>query len=113
VKISVLTMHKDVEFLSQAISAGADGYLLNEDTEAEVFSAIKAMRAGRTYVSQLLSEGVAEIAAASQEQAQGAEQAKKAVRQMDKVVHQNAPTPSSPPPQRGSFQHMRKPRRKS
>jgi DNA-binding NarL/FixJ family response regulator len=59
VKILMLTMHKDVDFLSQAISAGANGYLLKEDAEAEVFSAVDAMRAGKTYVSRLLSEGMA------------------------------------------------------
>lgn len=56
VKILVLTMHKDVEFLSQAISAGANGYLLKEDADAEVFAAVEAIRAGKTYISHLLSE---------------------------------------------------------
>jgi DNA-binding NarL/FixJ family response regulator len=59
IKILMLTMHNDVEFLSQAISAGANGYLLKEDADAEVFSAVEAIRAGKTYISRLLSEKMA------------------------------------------------------
>ncbi len=55
-KILVLTMHKDMEFVSRALSAGANGYLLKEDADEELFSAVEAIRAGRTYVSQLLHE---------------------------------------------------------
>ena len=33
VKILMLTMHKDRSYLHQAISAGADGYLLKEDEQ--------------------------------------------------------------------------------
>ena len=39
VKILVLTMHK--EYLHQAFSAGADGYLLKEDADRDLFSAIE------------------------------------------------------------------------
>ncbi len=56
VKILILTMHKDREFLYQTISAGADGYLLKEDAEAELFSAIDAIRRKKTYLSPSLSE---------------------------------------------------------
>jgi DNA-binding NarL/FixJ family response regulator len=59
VKILVLTMHKDMEFVSQSMGAGAGGYLLKEDAEAEIFAAIEAVRQGRTYVSRLLSSDLA------------------------------------------------------
>jgi DNA-binding NarL/FixJ family response regulator len=55
VKILILTMHKDKEFLHNAILAGARGYLLKEDADAELFSAIEVIRNGGTYVSPLLS----------------------------------------------------------
>ena len=58
VKILVLTMHKDREYLHQAITAGAEGYLLKEDADAELFSAIDRVRRGRIYVSPNLSEGL-------------------------------------------------------
>ncbi|RPJ04758.1 MAG: DNA-binding response regulator [Deltaproteobacteria bacterium] len=56
VKILILTMHKDKDYLYQAISAGADGYLLKEDADKELFSAIETIRQGRMYISPFLSE---------------------------------------------------------
>ena len=56
VKILVLTMHKDKEYLYQAVTAGAEGYLLKEDADSELFSAIDRVRQGKIYVSPKLSE---------------------------------------------------------
>jgi DNA-binding NarL/FixJ family response regulator len=53
VKILVLTMHK--EYLEQAIAAGADGYLLKEDADRDLFSAIESIRQGKSYVSPRLA----------------------------------------------------------
>jgi DNA-binding NarL/FixJ family response regulator len=58
VKILVLTMHKDLEYLHQAITAGAGGYLLKEDADSELFSAIDRVRQGKIYVSPNLAEGL-------------------------------------------------------
>ena len=55
VKILILTIHKDQEYLRQAFSAGAEGYLLKEDVNTELFSAIEMIRKGGVYVSPLLS----------------------------------------------------------
>jgi len=55
VKILVLTMHKDREYLYQAISAGAQGYLLKEDSDEELFAAIGAIRKGAIYVTKALA----------------------------------------------------------
>ena len=60
VMVLILTMHKDRTYLHQAISAGAEGYLLKEDTDPELFSAIEKIRQGRTYVSPHLTEGMIE-----------------------------------------------------
>lgn len=60
VKILILTMHKDKQYLEQAISAGARGYLLKEDTDAELLTAIEKIRRGRIYVSQNLLEELTE-----------------------------------------------------
>jgi len=54
VKIVILTMHNDSDYLYQAISAGADGYLLKEDAERDLFSAIDSVRKGEIYLSSLL-----------------------------------------------------------
>jgi DNA-binding NarL/FixJ family response regulator len=56
VKILVLTMYKDKAYLHQAVTAGAEGYLLKEDADSELFSAIDRVRQGKIYVSPKLSE---------------------------------------------------------
>ena len=58
VKVLVLTMYKDKELLYQAISSGADGYVLKEDSDKELYSAIEKVRQGKIYVSPRLSEGL-------------------------------------------------------
>ena len=55
VKVLILTMHKDKEYVYYAISAGAEGYLLKEDADTELFSAIEKIRKGGHYISPLLS----------------------------------------------------------
>jgi len=55
VKILVVTMHNDKEYLYQAISEGADGYFLKKDAGTELFSAIEKIRKGKVYVSPSLS----------------------------------------------------------
>ena len=58
IKILILTMHKDKEYLYLALSAGAKGYLLKEDADKELFSAIEKVRQGKTYLSPHFSEDV-------------------------------------------------------
>jgi DNA-binding NarL/FixJ family response regulator len=53
-KILIVTMHQDKEYLYQA--AGADGYFLKKDADTELFDAIDKIRKGRIYVSPHLSE---------------------------------------------------------
>lgn len=59
VKVLMLTMHKNREYLYHAISAGAEGYLLKEDSDIELFSAIDAIRKGSIYVTRLLTGDMA------------------------------------------------------
>jgi DNA-binding NarL/FixJ family response regulator len=58
VKVLVLSMYKDRELLYQAISSGADGYVLKEDSDKELYSAIKKVRQGKIYISPRLTEGL-------------------------------------------------------
>ena len=59
-KILILSMHQDKQYLEQAISAGARGYLLKQDTDAELLTAIEKIRRRRIYVSQNLIEELTE-----------------------------------------------------
>jgi DNA-binding NarL/FixJ family response regulator len=65
VKILILTMHKNKEYLYHCFAAGAEGYLLKEDTDTELFSAIETIRRGGTYISpglsMLLADDLAKI----------------------------------------------------
>jgi DNA-binding NarL/FixJ family response regulator len=58
VKILILTMHRDKEYLYLALSAGAKGYLLKEDAARDLFSAIAEVRQGKTYISPYFSDQV-------------------------------------------------------
>jgi len=59
-KILILTMHRNKELLYHCFSEGAEGYLLKEDTDTELFSAIEAIRKGHNYVSPILSLDLAD-----------------------------------------------------
>jgi DNA-binding NarL/FixJ family response regulator len=54
IKVLVLSMYNQIEFLQESFSSGADGYIVKGDAETELFSAIRALRSGKTYVSPLL-----------------------------------------------------------
>jgi DNA-binding NarL/FixJ family response regulator len=56
IRILVLTMHNDTEYLFEAIAAGADGYLLKDDTEKDLFFGIDMVMQGRVYISRFLAE---------------------------------------------------------
>ena len=58
VKILILTMHRDKEYLYLALSAGAKGYLLKEDAARDLFSAIAEVRQGKTYISPYFSDTI-------------------------------------------------------
>jgi two-component system, NarL family, response regulator NreC len=55
-RILILTMHREKEFMYQAIAAGADGYLLKEDADKDLFAAIDTILEGKIYVSRFLAE---------------------------------------------------------
>ena len=64
-KVMILTMHKKLEYLQDAISAGAEGYLLKEDAPTALMEGIKNIRQGEIYVSSLLSAELAQLYAQS------------------------------------------------
>ncbi len=58
IKTLFLSMYKKEEYLHLALSAGAKGYLLKEDTGSELIHAINAIRNGKTYLSPLISKDI-------------------------------------------------------
>lgn len=59
-KVLVLTMHKSKEYLYHSISAGAQGYLLKEDSDVELLSAIETIRKGGLYMTRTLAGDLAQ-----------------------------------------------------
>jgi len=55
ISILVLTMHSSRQYFCNAIAAGAHGYLMKDDSDAELLIAIKTIRAGKSYISPQLS----------------------------------------------------------
>jgi len=55
IKILLLTMHKKKSFVQLGLKAGADGFLLKEDADSELYRAIESLKQGDKYLSPLLS----------------------------------------------------------
>ena len=51
VRILVLTVRRDEQFIETALRAGADGYVLKSDSRAELFNAVHRIASGKGYIS--------------------------------------------------------------
>jgi DNA-binding NarL/FixJ family response regulator len=51
VRVIALSMHGDAEHVQRALQAGAAGYLLKDSAAAEVVAAVRAVHAGKQYLS--------------------------------------------------------------
>lgn len=58
-KILVLSMHESGVFASQALKAGAKGYLSKSSLADELVSALEAILLGRTYVDKTIAKSLA------------------------------------------------------
>jgi DNA-binding NarL/FixJ family response regulator len=56
VALIILTMHKNERFFNAAMDAGVQGYVLKESITSEIVAAIRAVAAGRSYVTPVLSD---------------------------------------------------------
>ena len=54
VKVLILTVHNDLEYLIRAIDIGVDGYILKDSKSAELKRAIQAVMAGENYIQASL-----------------------------------------------------------
>ena len=60
IKIAILTMHKDVVYVREALRAGAKGYLLKDSIDVELAAAVRAIGRGDAYLSPSISATVLE-----------------------------------------------------
>ncbi|MGB3209912.1 MAG: response regulator transcription factor [Desulforhopalus sp.] len=51
IKILMLTMHKNKQYFYNAMAAGADGYLMKDDSDQELLIAIEKVLSGKSYIS--------------------------------------------------------------
>jgi DNA-binding NarL/FixJ family response regulator len=59
-RVVILSMHSSVEHVFHALEAGADGYLLKESAAKEIVAAVRAVHAGKRYLSRRIAETLAE-----------------------------------------------------
>ncbi len=57
-KIIILTMHANEEYILQSLKAGASGYLVKKSAPAELISAINAVHKGNSFLSPSISRTV-------------------------------------------------------
>jgi DNA-binding NarL/FixJ family response regulator len=60
VRVIVLSMHKQEEYIVQALQAGASGYLVKDAAASELLTAIRTVVSGATYLSPTAAQRVAE-----------------------------------------------------
>jgi DNA-binding NarL/FixJ family response regulator len=60
-KVLVLTMHANPEYVQRAITEGADGYLLKDSAVQDLVAGVEAVNEGRAYYSPQIQAQLAEI----------------------------------------------------
>jgi two-component system, NarL family, response regulator NreC len=60
IKIIVLSMYADEEYLVRALTAGVKGYLLKDAVQEDLLRAVRAVAAGRSFFSPAISQTLAE-----------------------------------------------------
>ncbi len=55
IRVVMLSMHDNVEYVTQAVRAGASGYLLKDSPASEIVRGIRAVLAGQTFFSEGLA----------------------------------------------------------
>jgi DNA-binding NarL/FixJ family response regulator len=58
VKIIFLTVHKDEEYVYQALSVGGYGYVLKDSVDTEIIDALEFASEGRKYLTPLISNEI-------------------------------------------------------
>ncbi len=60
IKIMILSMYADEEFLVRALTAGVKGYLLKDSVQADLLRAVRAVATGRSFFSPAIAQTLAE-----------------------------------------------------
>lgn len=60
IKILMLTMHNNKQYFYNAMAAGADGYLMKDDSDQELLVAIEKVMSGKSYISPYMVDDFAD-----------------------------------------------------
>ncbi len=60
IKILMLTMHNNKQYFYNAMAAGADGYLMKDDSDQELLVAIEKVLSGKSYISPYMADDFAD-----------------------------------------------------
>jgi DNA-binding NarL/FixJ family response regulator len=60
IKVIILSMYGDEEFLVRALTAGVKGYLLKDAVQADLLRAVRAVATGRSFFSPAIAQTLAE-----------------------------------------------------
>lgn len=73
VRVLILSMHTDEQYVQRVLQAGGSGYLVKQAAESELLVAIKAVNLGKTYLSPEISKDIVEgyLRHSSDEQSDG------------------------------------------
>lgn len=55
-KVLIFSMHESAEFVTNAVQAGASGYILKDTNSEEVYQAIKSVAQGKAYFSSSIAK---------------------------------------------------------
>lgn len=58
IKVLMLSMHKEQQYVNKALQNGAAGYLLKDSAPAELAVAMRTVLQGKTYLSPALAQGM-------------------------------------------------------
>lgn len=86
VRILALTAHGKDNYLTAAVQAGVDGYLLKNSPSEELFSAIAAVAAGQSFFSREVSAMLAQVCRMGNKSADPLERLSKRERQVLKLA---------------------------
>lgn len=58
IRIIALTFHKEDKYIHATLEAGADAYVLKDDSRTELFTALSSVRSGKSYLSPTICDRV-------------------------------------------------------
>ena len=58
VKLVALTFHKEDQYIHATLEAGADAYVLKDDSRVELFTALRSIQSGKSYLSPSICDRV-------------------------------------------------------